>query len=312
MFIHPSCSLLIGIALKLRENWRKDEAHLPAPARLLGFTLIELSIVLVIIGLIVGGVLVGQDMIKAAESRAMASRMESFVAAHNTFLLKYNCMPGDCKNASTLGLGTSGDGNRRLAMTNGQCYGNDYGYSSVLNTVGVRIVGECQRYWVHLSNAELIPDKITDISSITYPTKGSNVGIYLPELMKDKAYVMVFDYLGKTYFRTGASDIESNSVYIAKSAIDGMQMGQILNKFSVDASTVTGCPTLYGDRHKPTNCLGAFKLPIIPVGFHTSYSPAWFIHTLGIGTGVKACMNHVSGKAVPQEDGQCNMLWRLN
>ena len=32
-----------------------------------GFTLIELSIVLVIIGLIVGGVLVGQDLIKAAE-----------------------------------------------------------------------------------------------------------------------------------------------------------------------------------------------------------------------------------------------------
>ncbi|MBY0407531.1 MAG: prepilin-type N-terminal cleavage/methylation domain-containing protein [Rickettsiales bacterium] len=32
-----------------------------------GFTLIELSIVLVIIGLIVGGVLVGQDLIRAAE-----------------------------------------------------------------------------------------------------------------------------------------------------------------------------------------------------------------------------------------------------
>ena len=35
-----------------------------------GFTLVELAIVLVIIGLIVGGVLAGQDLIKAAEQRA--------------------------------------------------------------------------------------------------------------------------------------------------------------------------------------------------------------------------------------------------
>lgn len=41
-----------------------------------GFTLIELSIVLVIIGLIVGGVLVGRDLIKAAEVRAQVSQIE--------------------------------------------------------------------------------------------------------------------------------------------------------------------------------------------------------------------------------------------
>ena len=42
-----------------------------------GFTLIELSIVLVIIGLIVGGVLVGQDLIRAAQVRATISQIES-------------------------------------------------------------------------------------------------------------------------------------------------------------------------------------------------------------------------------------------
>ena len=40
-----------------------------------GFTLIELSIVLVIIGLIVGGVLVGQDLIKGAEIRATVAQI---------------------------------------------------------------------------------------------------------------------------------------------------------------------------------------------------------------------------------------------
>jgi len=40
-----------------------------------GFTLIELSIVLVIIGLIVGAILVGQDLIKAAEIRSTISQV---------------------------------------------------------------------------------------------------------------------------------------------------------------------------------------------------------------------------------------------
>src|ERR1700688_3889289 len=60
-----------------------------------GFTLIELSIVLVIIGLIVGGILVGQDLIKAAEVRAQISQIEKYNQAVNTFRAKFNAIPGD-------------------------------------------------------------------------------------------------------------------------------------------------------------------------------------------------------------------------
>ena len=54
-----------------------------------GFTLIELSIVLVIIGLIVGGVLVGQNLIKAAEIRNQIKQMQEYQIAFNTFRTKY-------------------------------------------------------------------------------------------------------------------------------------------------------------------------------------------------------------------------------
>jgi prepilin-type N-terminal cleavage/methylation domain-containing protein len=74
---------------------------------IVGFTLIELSIVLVIIGLVVGGVLFGRDLIASAEIRKTIKQTEEFDAAINTFRLKYNCLPGDCKDAGSFGFTTT-------------------------------------------------------------------------------------------------------------------------------------------------------------------------------------------------------------
>lgn len=76
-----------------------------------GFTLIELSIVLVIIALITGGVLVGRDLIEAATIRSTVRQKEQYDTAVNTFRLKYNCMPGDCVNAANFGFTWNGNGN---------------------------------------------------------------------------------------------------------------------------------------------------------------------------------------------------------
>ena len=75
------------------------------------------SIVLVIIGLIVGGVLVGQDLIQAAAVRATISQIEKFNTAAHAFQLKYSCLPGDCATAGNFGFvargsaAGEGDGN---------------------------------------------------------------------------------------------------------------------------------------------------------------------------------------------------------
>jgi prepilin-type N-terminal cleavage/methylation domain-containing protein len=74
-------------------------------ARRGGFTLIELSIVLVIIGLIVGGVLVGQDLIEAAALRATVSQLEKYNAAVNTFRVKYGYLPGDIPDPAATDTG---------------------------------------------------------------------------------------------------------------------------------------------------------------------------------------------------------------
>src|SRR5262249_9059877 len=84
-----------------------------------GFTLVELSIVLVIIGLITGGILVGRDLIHAAEIRSTVAQEEKLNVAAQTFRTKYNCLAGDCADAATFGFdvcpalsfGYSGNGN---------------------------------------------------------------------------------------------------------------------------------------------------------------------------------------------------------
>lgn len=83
-----------------------------------GFTLIEMSIVLVIIGLIVAGILTGQEMIKAATVRSQISQLEKLETAIYAFRDKYNGLPGDLANATTF-FGTTDANGYTVASGNG-------------------------------------------------------------------------------------------------------------------------------------------------------------------------------------------------
>jgi prepilin-type N-terminal cleavage/methylation domain-containing protein len=130
--------------------------------RLRGFTLIELSIVLVVIGLLVGGVLVGQELIKA--------QIEKLNTAANTFRDKYNCIPGDCANAtnffgtanncSYLQSSTTGAWNSVTDMANGTCNGNGNGRIEGDGNAAADNIGEPDLFFDHLIKAGLIGGKL--------------------------------------------------------------------------------------------------------------------------------------------------------
>ncbi len=129
-----------------------------------GFTLIELSIVLVIIGLIVGGVLVGQDLIKAAQIRATIAQIEKFDAAVNTFHGKYNGLPGDVANCSTFFAAAScpaTGGSPPAAMVAGDGVLTDF------SGTRVKLTGEVAAFFNHLYVANLIAEPMSNTTGIT-------------------------------------------------------------------------------------------------------------------------------------------------
>lgn len=69
------------------------------------FTIVEMSVVLVIIGLIVGGIVVGRELLTASQIRSELAQLDAFALAARTFKVKYGYLPGDMPAAEAAALG---------------------------------------------------------------------------------------------------------------------------------------------------------------------------------------------------------------
>ncbi len=105
-----------------------------------------------IIGLLVGGILVGQDLIRSASERAQITQIEKFNQATNTFYGKYGALPGDLNQqvANQFGFASrgtfigQGDGNGVLEG-NANNVSHHYGY--------YQAAGETIMFWSDLTYA---------------------------------------------------------------------------------------------------------------------------------------------------------------
>ncbi len=109
-----------------------------------GFTLVEIAIVLVIIGLLLGGVLKGQEMIANAKFKNLQSDVQSYAAAVYSFQDRFGALPGDMMTAAA------------RAQLNPAARGGD-GDGQIEGGTCTAAAEESCRLWEQLRYANLIP-----------------------------------------------------------------------------------------------------------------------------------------------------------
>jgi prepilin-type N-terminal cleavage/methylation domain-containing protein len=170
-----------------------------------GFTLVELAIVLVIIGLIIGGVLVGQDMIKSAEIRSTISQWERYNAALNTFRDKFGGYPGDLRNAVNFGF------NDRTSGTAGATTGDG---NSLLEDCAVApgpLVGcENAAFFEDLAIADIIPEDATAVAALltaNHVAAGPVAGTFPEAAIGGGSFWSVYSANGRNQYHLSGFDI---------------------------------------------------------------------------------------------------------
>jgi prepilin-type N-terminal cleavage/methylation domain-containing protein len=158
-----------------------------------GYTLIELSIVLVIIGLVVGSVVVGRDLIASAENREVIAYRDKLLTAIQTFRLKYNALPGDMRNAENIwGTDPGGCPNTpansvpKTATCNGDGDGVVDSYYVPGNYTSIQYAREAQRFWQHLANAGMISGQYSG-APYSVNSYSQQIGISAPAMSFNKS-----------------------------------------------------------------------------------------------------------------------------
>jgi len=197
-----------------------------------GFTLVELSIVLVIIGLLISGILVARSMIETAKIQSFIKQIQQFDAAIVNFKTKYSSMPGDSPLMVPAG---NGDGLVRDI---------DDGY--------LYFSGDISNFWVHLSQSGFDP-KVSYTETVGASFNSGGPGVLNAPISVLGAHSVVIPYsTGQgeyNYYITNLTDlisyefspIKTGVKPISAAAVDIKIDDGVLNTGTVTGAESTGC-----------------------------------------------------------------------
>jgi prepilin-type N-terminal cleavage/methylation domain-containing protein len=193
-----------------------------------GFTLVELSIVLVIIGLIVGGVVGGQSLIESAKRNSVVAEVQGMKMHINAFDLQYDALPGDFTEATdywgTDNQNVNGDGDWQIEWT---------------------LPGETYRAFQHIALADIGRYELADEpNNYAYPVSSIGGGaVYLLGYMTiyDKSANYISLGKGPISNRRDSAVTVKDAVAIDKKMDDGVaDKGDVLVGANSNASCTNG------------------------------------------------------------------------
>lgn len=168
------CCQPISLIVRFLNPRHEPDQSCPPPlnSHSAGFSLVELAIVLVIIGLLVGGVLMGRNLIRNAELQTVVTDFSQFKSAAQQFKDKYMAIPGDFNEATSFwGKDNAAcPADSGTAAVPGTCNGNG-NMDLPGSTAAGGVTREMFQFWKHLQLDGLIKG---DFSGIAGPTRADH------------------------------------------------------------------------------------------------------------------------------------------
>ena len=244
-----------------------------------GFSLVELSIVLVILGLLTGGILAGQSLIRASELRAVSTELARYTTSLNTFRDKYFALPGDMPNAQKfwgdVETGTVICSDPAVpAGTPGTCNGNGDGFIAP-HTEGLRA-------WQHMAMAGLIEG-----SYVGYDDSGTYIGSIVP---RSKISDSGYDFLAGTKASMGwtGSDITATYTFIRFARLyTGADLPRRVGNYNLKAEEAWNLDTKMDDGRPAAG--GVFAWPVFSCATSGDVATAQY----ALNDSSTGCMLHV-------------------
>ena len=144
-----------------------------------GFTLVEIAIVLVIIGLLLGGILKGQEMITQARIKNVVNDFNGITAAQFAYLDRYRAVPGDDPGASLRWQNPNPPGGSRDGDGNGAIFGEYMNPAAALTGAAPLATEESNVFWWHLRLAGFVAGATSGQAAWSQPVNavGGLVGV---------------------------------------------------------------------------------------------------------------------------------------
>ena len=211
-----------------------------------GFTLVELSIVIVIIGLLIGGILVGQSLIDSAQINQVLSKANQYKIAVNLFKDKTRYWPGDAGAGVGIPLGIRGNQNQSIDLDNGE---HMFAFSQMAvfgimksEKDNVYLTSQCDNSGRATNYCYLQgPHKNSQVASYSATFKISKIsinGIGLPVTPTSSAFAPESAQEGQYYISYGVNPTPSNTHQYHKATLTTLQA------MAVDKKTDDGNPTM--------------------------------------------------------------------